>query len=228
MADLKEKISQIKDSVVAVGILISENQLKIVGSGFSVSDNDHILTAGHLFKNLDAEQLKKIVCMIATDKKGPLTGYSWVPVELVRKEEMSDTALLKIKSSVKSYLKPLELGANIDINTGQEVYFIGFPYAAELIRDGLGVTQIVNKGIISAIKHRAAEPHLLDWFFVDSISNPGNSGCPLLDTDSNKVIGVMSISFRMQSKSNPTLDIREPMHIAGAKPIGIVKGLLNI
>ena len=66
-----------------------------------------------------------------------------------------------------------------------------------------------------------------NWLIVDAISNPGNSGCPLISTESNKVIGVMTIAFRTQSRVIKELDIREPMHIAGAKPINLAKPLLD-
>ena len=113
-----------------------------------------------------------------------------------------------------------------DIN--EDVYFIGFPYAAQLINDGFGVTLVVNKSIISNIKRDGIDPqHPRNWFIIDAISNPGNSGCPLINIETNEVIGVMSISFRTPSQVIKELDIREPMHIAGAKPINLVKELLK-
>ena len=69
--------------------------------------------------------------------------------------------------------------------------------------------------------------HPKNWFIIDAISNPGNSGCPLIDIETNKVIGVMTIAFRTQSKVMRELDIREPMHIAGARPINLAKSLLK-
>ena len=67
-----------------------------------------------------------------------------------------------------------------------------------------------------------------NWFLVDSISNPGNSGCPLVDIENNKVVGIMSLAFRTKSQvpKYNDLDIREPMHIAAAKPINLAKKLL--
>jgi S1-C subfamily serine protease len=125
-------------------------------------------------------------------------------------------------------LKPLKLGNSETIEVGDESYFIGFPYAATLINEGFGITLIVNKTIISNIKQDGINPnHPRNWFIVDAISNLGNSGSPLLDLKTNKVIGIMTIAFRMQSQVQPSLDIREPMHIAGAKPINLAKQLLN-
>ena len=124
-------------------------------------------------------------------------------------------------------LKKVELGDSEKVEIGQEVYFIGFPYAAQLINEGFGITLVVNKGIISNIKRDGIDPdHPRNWLIVDAISNPGNSGCPLIDIESNKVIGVMTIAFRTKSQTQPNLDIRESMHIAGARPINLAKNLL--
>ena len=80
---------------------------------------------------------------------------------------------------------------------------------------------------MSNIKRDGVNPeHKRNWFIVDAISNPGNSGCPLIDLETNKVIGVMTIAFSTKSRIQPDLDIREPMHIAGAKPINLAKALL--
>ena len=122
----------------------------------------------------------------------------------------------------------LELGDSETIEVGQDVYFIGFPYASQLINDGFGITLVVNKGIISNIKRDGLDAtYPRNWFIIDAISNPGNSGCPVIDVETNKVIGVMSISFRTKSQVQANLDIREPMHIAGAKPINLAKKLLQ-
>ena len=125
-------------------------------------------------------------------------------------------------------INELELGDSETIEVGQDVYFIGFPYASQLINDGFGITLVTNKGIVSNIKRDGVdEKHPRNWFIIDAISNPGNSGCPVIDVETSKVIGVMSISFRTKSQVQPNLDIREPMHIAGAKPINLAKKLLQ-
>jgi len=226
MTNLKENIEKIYQSIVAVGFKPAPDQVTIIGSGFSISNNGKILTAAHLYKKLSEEQRKNLMCMSMT-KKEVLNYYNWFPVSLTKIDEKNDMALLEMPEHKKTLLKPLELGSDENVREGQEVYFIGFPYAAQLMKDGFGITLIVNKGIISSVKRKAQVPHQLDWFIVDAISNPGNSGCPLIDSETNKVIGVMSIAFRTPSKVQPNLDIREPMHIAGAKPINLAKEILK-
>jgi S1-C subfamily serine protease len=118
----------------------------------------------------------------------------------------------------------LELGDSYKVEVGDDIYFIGFPYAGNLMNEGWGITLIANRGMISNIKLDGGDPsHPRSFFIVDAVSNPGNSGCPLIDIAGNKVIGVMSVAFRIQSKVNQDLDIREPMHISGARPINFAK-----
>ncbi len=165
--------------------------------------------------------------MIPYSDNGKVSNYSWSQLDFITKEPLNDAALFKIRSATVSLLKPLNIDFSDSVSEGQEVYFIGFPYAINLMKDGFGLTLIVNKGIISSVKRKSVDDNPLGWFVVDAISNPGNSGCPLINLDNNKVIGIMSIAFRIQSQVNPNLDIREPMHIAGAKPIILCRDILE-
>jgi S1-C subfamily serine protease len=219
---LNENIQKIKNSIVAIGIKMQEDQINIIGSGFCVIDNFSILTAAHLFQNFKEEQINKLGCLVANKDNGKVVSYVWKNLELKSKEVENDACLLRLKEEESSLLKPIEVDFSESFSEGTEVYYIGFPYATNLLRDGFGVTLIVNKGIISSVKRKAIGLNPLDWLIIDGISNPGNSGCPLIDLNSNKAIGIMSISFRIQSQVNPALDIREPMHIAGAKPISLL------
>jgi S1-C subfamily serine protease len=232
---LKEKLKKTRNSVIAIGFKPAENQITIIGSGFCVGNDGEILSAAHLAVPLSEEQKKNLLgmVMIKQDDDG-LETYNWLPLEIVKTDVNNDLAVFKIKDFEKTLLKPktllrpLELDDSEKVEIGDEAYFIGFPYAAQLIKDGFGATLIVNKAIVSNIKRDGVDPkHPKNWFIVDAISNPGNSGCPIISSDTNKVIGVMTISFRTKSQTQPNLDIREPMHIAGAKPINLAKELLK-
>ena len=226
---LKKKIKDTRSSIVAIGFRPNPNQLTIIGSGFCVGEKGEIVSAAHLFINLSEEQKKNLFGMAMVKREeDSLEAYNWSPIEIIKIDANNDVSLLKIKDYEKTLLKPLELDDSEKVEVGDEAYFVGFPYAAQLINDGLGITLIVNKTIISNIKRDGVNPsHPKNWFIVDGISNPGNSGCPIISTDTNKVIGVMTISFRIKSQTQANLDIREPMHIAGAKPINLVKELLK-
>lgn len=229
ISKLQKNIREIKSSIVAIGFNPNPQQITIMGSGFCVSNDGKILTAAHLYNKLNDEQIKNLkanVMVKQLDKE--LEQYKWIPISLINRDDKNDVALFQLEDYKDTLLKEIELGDSEKVEIGQEVYFIGFPYAAQLINEGLGITLVVNKGIISNIKRDGINlNHPRNLLIIDAISNPGNSGCPLVDLESNKVIGVMSIAFRTKSQVQPNLDIREPMHIAGAKPINLAKDLLK-
>lgn len=236
MANLKENIKNIRSSIVAIGFNPSPDKVTILGSGFLAQGK--IITVAHLLNNLTEEQVKGLKANVMVEQKDrDLERYQWFSIKLVpeKYDNKNDLAVFEFieKPFDSARGKPvkineLELGDSETIEVGQDVYFIGFPYASQLINDGFGITLVVNKGIVSNIKRDGMDSaYPRNWFIIDAISNPGNSGCPVIDIETNKVIGVMSISFRTKSQVQTNLDIREPMHIAGAKPINLAKKLLQ-
>lgn len=228
MSNLKEKIKKVRSSIVAIGFNPNPQQVTIIGSGFAISNDGKIISAAHLYNRLNEEQVKNLKANILVERGDfELERYMWLPITLINKNDENDIAIFQIQSNQKTLLNKVEIGDSDNVEVGDEVYFIGFPYAAQLINEGFGITLIVNKSTVSNIKRSGKDPsHKRNWIIIDAISNPGNSGCPLMDIETNKVIGVMSIAFRTQSRTQPNLDIREPMHIAGARPINLAKGLL--
>ena len=227
--NLKQQIKKIRPSIIAIGFKPSPSQITIIGSGFAVSDNGKILSSAHLYNKLQSGQTENLMGMVMTkqDKKG-LEHYKWFPLNLINKDDKNDIAILQIKGYKNVLLRKLEFGDSEKVEVGEEMYFMGFPYAGQLINDGFGITLIANRGIISNIKRDGLnDAHPKNWFVIDAISNPGNSGCPLISTETNKVVGIMTLSFRIKSKTNNQLDIREPMHICAAKPINLAKSLLS-
>lgn len=226
---LTDEIKKVRPSVIAVGFRSEPNKMTIIGSGFAISDDGKILSSAHLYRKLKPENIPQLMGM-AMIEQGPndLERYKWFPLKLIKKEDRNDIALFQLERYEVPLLKKLNLGNSEKVEVGDEVYFIGFPYAAQLINEGFGITLIVNKGIISNIKRDGTDPsRKRNWFIIDAISNPGNSGCPLIDLKTNKVIGIMAITWRKKSKTHQDLDIREPMHICAAKPINLAKPLLE-
>ncbi len=225
---LIEKIKDVRNSVVAIGFSLDSKQVTILGSGFCVSNDGKILTVAHLYNQLNDEQREKLAAfVIIEEKENDFQRYQWTPIKLIKKIDNYDIALFQIENYKDTLLKKIKIGDSESVKIGQDAYFIGFPYAAQLMRDGFGVTLITNKTMISNIKRDGVSlEHERNWFILDAISNPGNSGCPLIDIETNKVIGVMAITFRMGSQTQKELDIKEPMHICGAKPINLASSLL--
>lgn len=225
---LQSKIAEVRSSIVAVGFRPNQTQITIVGSGFSIDKEGKILSVAHVYNQIPKERIPDLVAMAMMKREtNGLEHYVWFPLKLLEKDDKNDVALLQAEGHERTLLKPVELGDSGGVEVGDEVYFIGFPYAAQLMNEGLGITLIVNRGIVSNVKQDGVAPgHPRNFIIVDAVSNPGNSGCPLIDVASNKVIGIMSMAFRTKSQTQPNLDIREPMHICAAKPINLAKSLL--
>lgn len=224
--NLSQKIKDIKKGIVAIGFNLNPTQITILGSGFI--SGGKIITCAHLLNNLSEEQIKNLKASVLVEEIGKeLERYQWMPIKEYKKDVKNDLAVFEFEKKPENS-ESLTLGDSENIEIGQDLYFIGFPYAAQLINDGFGITLVVNRGMVSNIKRDGADPeHKRNWFIIDAISNPGNSGCPVINAETNEVIGVMSISFGTASQVVKELDIREPMHIAGAKPINLVKELLK-
>ena len=224
--NLKDNIKEVRRGIVAIGFNPTPNEITILGSGFI--SGGKVITCAHLMNNLNAEQISGLKANVMVEQMANgFEKYQWMPIKEFKKNIANDLAVFEFEQ-VPADLKNLTIGDSEKIEIGEDIYFIGFPYAAALINDGFGITLVANKGMISNIKQDGADPdHKRNWFIADAISNPGNSGCPIINAETNEVIGVMSISFRTASQTVKDLDIREPMHIAGAKPINLIKDLLS-
>ncbi len=230
MNNLPSKINEVRNSIVAIGFSPEPNKITITGSGFCVSEDGKILTAAHIYNQTPSQFQSKLLAMAMVKQEADgLEHYAMFPISFIKKDDKDDVALFQISDCHKTLLKPLALGDSEKVEVGQEIYFVGFPYAAQLMNDGLGITLIVNRAIVSSVKRDGQDAaHPRNLIIIDAISNPGNSGCPLFDIETNTVIGVMSIAFRTKSQVQKynDLDIREPMHIGGGRPINLAKKLL--
>ena len=157
MQNLKEKIKEVKKSIVAIGFNPSPDKITILGSGF-VSDGK-IITCAHLSNNLTDEQKNQLKVNVLTEEVGKdLERYQWTPIKLFKENKKDDLAVYEFSGTKPENIPNLTLADSENIEIGEDVYFIGFPYAAQLINDGFGITLVVNKGIVSNIKRDGADP----------------------------------------------------------------------
>ncbi|MBX4186883.1 MAG: serine protease [Candidatus Doudnabacteria bacterium] len=230
--NLKDKVKEVRKSIVAIGYTTTvPDQIIITGSGFAVSDDGRILTCAHVYNQTPKEFIVNLKALVRIEEKIPdLEKYEWIPVKLIAKDDLKDAAVLQLERFKDTLIKSLDLGDSDGADVGQDVYFMGFPYAAQLINEGFGITVTLSKAVIGNIKRNGQDlkqPRV--WILVDTINNPGNSGAPLIDLETNKVIGFMAIAFRTPSRLEKykDLEIREPMHIGAARPINLIKELIN-
>lgn len=140
------------------------------GSGFFIDTDGYILTNYHVIEN--AENIEVL-----------FPGGFKLKAELIRSDLQHDVALIKIVGG--SGFQPLHIELNKDLEIGNEVIAIGTPQEIEY-------GQSVTKGIISGIR-LSDQKKLIQ---TDVAVNGGNSGGPLIETESGKVIGIVSSKIK--------------------------------
>ncbi|HET7572584.1 MAG TPA: trypsin-like peptidase domain-containing protein [Gaiellaceae bacterium] len=145
-------------------------QTRAEGSGFVLDSDGNILTNQHVVANANS--------IMVRFKDG-----STAKAKLVGADEGTDIAVIKVDVAA-SKLHPLALGSSAGVRPGQSVVAIGSPY---------GLTETMTAGIVSAIQRTITAPNqfsLSGAIQTDAAINHGNSGGPLIDATTGKVIGV--------------------------------------
>src|SRR3990167_8363264 len=163
---ISEKIKEIRNSVVAIGFSPALNQITIIGSGFCISDDGKILTTAHIYTQTPPQSQAVLMAMaMVKQEANGLEHYTWLPLTFVKKVDNYDLALFQVNNYKETLLRPSELGNSDKVEVGQDVYFVGFPYAGQLINDGFGITLIVNRAMVSNIKQDGIDlAHARNWF----------------------------------------------------------------
>lgn len=127
----------------------------------------------------------------------------------------------------------MKVGISDKVREGEEYAFSGFPIGMVL-----GLYPVTHRGIVSAITpiiipstssdrlsakqiKRMRNPYTV--FQLDAIAYPGNSGSPLYDTASGRVVGVINSVFVKESKETM---LSSPSGISYAIPAEHVVRLL--
>ena len=146
------------------GGLFAQTPPKVVGTAFVVSADGYLLTCAHSVK--DAEKTDVAI------------GGKTYQASLVGMDEPHDLALVRIEAQG---LTALPLADSETVEVGQEVWAFGFPLAPRL-----GESVKVARGTISGIENQGGAK----LFQLDVLTNPGNSGGPLLN-DEGEVVGIV-------------------------------------
>jgi len=157
---LPENVDQVNKAVVTIESGFTH------GSGFFVDSNGHLLTAAHVVSGLDNVQVR-------TNQ-----GFT-LPAKVLRINENSDVALLKVDGSGFSHIEVNDKKQG----QGTDTFAIGTPLDKSL-------SNSISKGIISSYRTVGGVPFLQ----TDTSLNPGNSGGPLLNSN-GEAIGIVSWKY---------------------------------
>ncbi len=157
---------------VSQAVVRISNGYDVVGSGFIIDADAHVVTAYHV-----VEQLSKIYIIL------PDGGFS--AATILGSSKYSDVAVLKLEEP--PVITPLMLADSDTVRTGEPVVTIGNPFEQ---------TETLTAGIVSQINALADVDYATETRGVanliqfDAAVNFGNSGCPLLNSE-GEVIGLV-------------------------------------
>lgn len=225
---LVDIIAVTKKSVVAVGTYMPKRSPKAVflGTGFTIGDGRFIVTNAHVLpKKMDAKSIENVAIFFRQGKQVRMIKVSTVAVD---KEH--DIAILKL---LTGRLPAMEISEST-VKEGQLIAFTGYPIGMVL-----GLNPVTHTGIISSISpvvlpvlngrqlnakllRRLRNPY--NVFQLDATAYPGNSGSPVYNTETGKVIGIINKVFIKETKE--TL-LSKPSGITYAIPIRYLNDLLK-
>ena len=202
------------------------------GTGFVVGDGRLLVTNAHVIPE-DSVALGQMALQLPGNRKG---GQDAAPetrkLSLLRTDRAHDLALLQIDGAPMPTLK---LADDDSAQEGQSVAFIGFP-----IGGLLGFSLVTHRATLSSITPIALPPPSsrqldaasvarlrqgpFDIFQLDGTAYPGNSGGPLLDVDTGRVLGVINMVLVKNSKESV---LSSPSGISYAIPVRFVRALLD-
>ena len=224
-ASLPDVIDKIRLSVVGVGTTypprqpnLSVDRVVYLATGFVVGDGHHIVTNAHVIpQQLDVENNQTLA--IFSGRGADAVAHV---AREVRRDDDHDLVLLQIRGSA---LPALQLGNSEAVREGQAIAFTGFP-----IGMALGLYPVTHRGIVSAIAPMAQPPAnsrelnaamirrmrgQFSAFQLDATAYPGNSGSPVFEPETGRVIGVLNSVLVKESKESV---LEKPSGISYAIP----------
>jgi S1-C subfamily serine protease len=229
-ADLASLISRLKASVLPVGTFNATDSPRFGfrGTGFVVGDGSLIATNFHVLPEIVPKDGPTSMAVVALGNKGegPVRRVSVVATDRVR-----DLALLQLEGTP---LVPLVLD-DAPAREGQNIALMGFP-----IGSALGFAPVTHRGIISSITTAALpaptasqlDPRAVaalrngnfDVLQLDATAYPGNSGGPLFDAETGRVLGVVNMVLVKAGRESA---ISSPTGISYAVPVSHLRELMK-
>jgi len=231
---LPDTLEKIKPSILGVGTFAPLRQPRsdFRGTGWVVADGRHLITNYHVVskgldsKGLDSKYRETLTVFVPRNGK-QAKGYK---AKIRACDKRHDLCLLRMEGV---RLPPLKLGRAKDVREGELHAITGYPIGMVL-----GLYPVTHQAIIASISPiaipavsskqltRRMLSHLSDPFEVfqlDAIAYPGNSGSPLYEIDTGRVVGVVNSVLVKGSKESV---LEKPSGISYAIPVTHVYDLL--
>jgi len=225
---LPDVIDKVRPSIVAVGSYqpIGSPRQRFSGTGFVVGNGHLVVTNHHVVpEKLDEQKKEQLAVFSGRGRK-----VRFHAARILATDAVHDLALLYISVP----LPALDLADSRAVREGSEIAFTGFP-----IGMALGLYPVTHRGIVSAVSPMAP-PQLgakvltapmiramrdpYDVLQLDATAYPGNSGSPVYEQRSGKVVGVIN---SVLVKGGKEAAIEKPSGISYAIPVQFVHALLK-
>ena len=229
LADLPDTIERALPSIVGVGTVQMTRRppAKLTGTGFVVGDGRHVITNAHVIpEKIDAARLEYLA--IFTGKGNNPKVRQAVKV---KQDKTHDLVLLRFEGEP---LPALSLGQSSRVRVGEEYVFTGFPLGVLF-----GLYPVTHRGMVSSITPIALQANAAsqldptqirrlrspyDVFQLDATAYPGNSGSPLYDPETGRVVGTINKVFVKEGRENV---LAKPSGITYAIPGEYARQLLK-
>lgn len=233
-ASLPDVIDQVRPSIVGIGTIYPPRQPNRKGdpvtyraTGFVVGNGRQVITNAHVIpETLDTDNNQSLA--IFSGRGAKARGYN---AKVVRLDKDHDLALLEFQGPA---LPALRLGNSDKVREGQSVAFTGFPIGMVL-----GLYPVTHRGMVAAITPMARPVEnartinaaqmkrlrkMFHAFQLDATAYPGNSGSPVYEPDTGRVVGVINSVIVKESRESV---LQKPSGISYAIPVKYVALLLS-
>ena len=232
-AGLPELIAAARPSVLPVGTYKETNSPRFGfrGTGFVVGDGTKVITTFHVLPSVANSVDSGALLVVQVPRGGGV--FEQRVARVVRTDQDHDMAVLHVDGTP---LPALPLAGPETVAEGTAIAFIGFP-----IGGVLGFSPVTHRGIVSSVTRIAlpaptaqqlsarAVAQIREGAFavyqLDATAYPGNSGGPVFDVATGRVIGVINMVLVNGTRESA---LTHPTGISYAIPVRFVRELLEL
>ncbi|EHR72015.1 trypsin-like serine protease with PDZ domain [Burkholderiales bacterium JOSHI_001] len=230
--ELPDLIQRVRPSVQSVGFYKETNtpRFGFRGTAFAVGDGNMLVTNAHVVATTTDVGPDSVLMVNVRDASG---NDQLRRASLLAQDNAHDLALLRVDGPALPALN-LRQEADAPVREGQTVVFMGYPLGA-----ALGFAPVTHRGMVSAIRPVAIPSPTatqldartaarirggaFELYQLDATAYPGNSGGPLFDVSTGRVIGVVNM---VTLKGTRESALSQPSGISYAIPARHVLELL--
>jgi S1-C subfamily serine protease len=159
-----------------------------------------------------------------------LGGKQARPARIVAMHRCADVALLQV--SDRRGLKTMPAGSQRDLEPGDDVVAVGFPSTVSERSGTTDAPLVTTTGTVSVVKDRlngaSGNAFYTNVIQTDAAINGGNSGGPLIDRQSGRIIGMNTLGANEKQNQNYAVAIDRIRELVPDLARGVSHGWLGL